>query len=572
MLYSQLFGRSSKTDGQSLSIKSHRLLTQAGYIRESSAGRYYFLPLGQKIQLNLMNIVRQEMDKSGAQEVLSPVLHPLALWRETNRDQAAGFELMQLEDRRGAGFALGGTAEEMFVDLVRQFNLSYKDLPFNLYQFGLKFRDELRVRGGLLRVREFIMKDAYSFSSEEQFEAVYKQMWQTYLRIFERVGLKVEVIAADGGYIGGEYCHEFVAPSAVGESTYFQAGQYLAHEDVAQFQKDLPRTEEVKALRSVEAQRGPTMADSQALHDPAPLTQHIKNVVYKNEKGVIILACLRGDLDVNETKLAKLTDSHQLLLLDDEEIKKWLNSHPGFLSAVQLKPAQGKVCRIVADDSLKTVVNAISGANENQTDYLNINMGRDFEAEIVADIALAKAGLTALNGERLVVRKGIEVGNIFQLGYHYSSKMKGADFINQAGHQEQYYMGCYGIGIGRTIAAIAEIFSDDKGLIWPLSLTPYHIYLTTLGKQAEYHKEALELKAEMEQAGWAVLFDDSFTTTGEKLANADLLGFPLRVIISPRTAKGHQVELKLRQESEVHLVPRDRCLVEVKKLLATLRV
>jgi prolyl-tRNA synthetase len=239
MRVSRLFGKTSKTEGTDYTIDSHRLLTQAGFIRESTAGRYYLLPLGLKVHENITSIVRKHMDVAGAQELLMPVLHPLELWKETNRTNTTGFELMKITDRREAEFALGGTAEEMAVDLVRKFNISYKDLPFNIYQFAMKFRDEARARGGLLRVREFVMKDAYSFSTEKQFKAVYQEMWDAYAAIFTELGLNFDVVAADNGYIGGEYCHEFIAEGNIGESRYFisEDGTYMAHEDIATFVK-----------------------------------------------------------------------------------------------------------------------------------------------------------------------------------------------------------------------------------------------------------------------------------------------------------------------------------------------
>ena len=557
MFYSQLFGRSDKSDGAQLKIKSHRLLVQAGYIRESVAGRYYFLPLGRRLQLKLMAVIRQEMDKVGALEVVAPILHPLELWQETNRASAAGFELMQLKDRRGSGFALGGTAEEMFVDLVRKFNLSYKDLPFNLYQFGLKFRDELRARGGLLRVREFIMKDAYSFSTPEQFTAVYEQMRDTYLVIFARVGLSVKVVAADGGYIGGEYCHEFIADADVGESLYFETDKgYLAHEDVAIFEKSVENSSQLAPLQKVKALRGPTMADSQRLHQPVPLSQHIKNVVYLNEKQEIVLACLRGDLDVNEVKLQRAAQCHQLTPLSNEQIRDWLHSEPGFISAAGLKSHHSDhSLLIVADDSLSQLVNGISGANELNQDLINMNFKRDYDADVVADIALAKDGYRALEGQVLRAAKGIEVGNIFQLGYHYSDKMKGAEYVDATGKRQRYYMGCYGIGIGRTLAAIAEIKSDDRGLIWPTCLTPYDIYLADLVTDDASKIFIGELKTQLEDAGWAILCDDrDQVTAGEKLANADLLGFPIRIVVSKKTLAGKQLEIKARRAVDVALV------------------
>ena len=327
MKYSKLFGKTEKEVPASASLTSHKLLHQAGFIRESAAGRYFFLPLGQRVQDKIMRIVREEMDKAGSQEMLSPVLHPLELWEETNRDNSAGFELMKVEDRRGAKFALGGTAEEMFVDVTRKFQLSYKDLPFNIYQFSLKFRDEMRARGGLLRVREFIMKDAYSFHvSEEDFAKEYKKMWETYLNVFERCGLKCVVVESDNGYIGGDYCHEFVVVSDVGESRFLltENGEYAAHEDVAKFVKEAKNLDEKEAdIKEVDAVRGPKMEDGVKLHD-LPLWQQIKDVVFVDEKGRFILAVIRGDFDVNEVKLKHVIGAIDLRPAHDEEISEQL--------------------------------------------------------------------------------------------------------------------------------------------------------------------------------------------------------------------------------------------------------
>lgn len=571
MLYSQLFARSSKSEGVNLSVKSHRLLIQAGYIRESVAGRYYFLPLGQKVRLKLMEIIRREMEKAGAQEIAAPILHPLELWQETNRDASVGYELTQLRDRRGAGFVLGGTAEEMLVDLVRKFNLSYKDLPFNLYQFGLKFRDELRARGGLLRTREFIMKDAYSFSTEEQFAGVYESMRQAYLAIFKKVGLRVEVVDADNGYIGGEYCHEFIADTEVGESLYYKSPNgYCAHEDIATFNKETAGSQaEEKALELVAAERGPTMKDSFDFHSQATPDQHIKNVVYLNENDQVVLVCLRGDLEVNEIKLMHALKCHQLNPLTAAQIENWLHSVAGFISAVNLKFEHSKYkLLVVADDSLLGLKNAISGANKLHHDYLNINFERDFKADIVADIALAKEGYKALDGGELKRSKGIEVGNIFQLGYHYSAKMKGAEYVDQTGKLKQYYMGCYGIGIGRTLAAVAEISSDDKGLIWPTCLTPYHVYLIDLTPADADRAPVQNLQTGLKDAGLDVLYDDrNNVSAGEKLADADLLGFPMRVIISQKTLQTAQAEVKLRWRDDVQLFKLENLAAECKNLL-----
>ena len=574
MRYSRLFGRSSKAVSNKSQIRSHRLMLQAGYIRESVAGRYYFLPLGQRLRMKFMQVVRQEMDAVGALEMAAPVLHPLHLWKETNRDRSVGFELMQVKDRSGSGFALSGTAEEMFVDLVRKFNISYKDLPFNLYQFGLKFRDELRARGGLLRTREFIMKDAYSFSTAEQFPAIYEQMRDVYSAIFHKVGLKTEVVAADGGYIGGDYCHEFVVPAKVGESTYYKAGDYIAHEDVAVFDKSVKTSEEKNlALKKVLAKRGPSMKDSQRYHSPAPLEKHIKNVVYLNEKNQIVLACLRGDLTVNEAKLSKVAACHQLTPLSKEQVGRYLQSAPGFISPVKLKLLSSRhELLIVADDSLQNLVNAISGANQVDYDYLNINIGRDFKPDIVADIALVEPGFKSKDGCSLQVAQGIEVGNIFQLGYHYSDQMQGSTFVDSNGKPQKYYMGCYGIGIGRTLAAAAEVLSDEKGLVWPISVAPYQIYLLALNPDAKMTKLAEKLEIDLERAGIEVLYDDRLgVTSGEKLTNSDFMGIPLRFLLSKKSLQSSQVEVKCRQSGKIEMADLDSVVEFAKREIERLQ-
>src|SRR3990167_9953547 len=426
MLYSKLFGKSVKKAPSEATLVSHKLLYQAGFIRESTAGRYFILPLGQRVQLKIMDIIREEMNKSDGQEMLSPVLHPLVLWEETNRTKTTGFELMKIKDRRDFWFALGGTAEEMFVDVVRKFRPSYRDLPFNIYQFSLKFRDELRARGGLLRVREFIMKDAYSFDrNEEQFKKEYQNMWQTYKRIFESMGLKTTVIESDNGYIGGEYCHEFVVESEIGESRYLTTAkqEYAAHEEVAKFSRDEKNlTEKLAPLKEVEAKRGTTMEDGVKLHKK-PLWQQIKDVLFVDEKGRFILTIIRGDYDVNEIKLKHLTNSISLRHATDEEIKNTVNSEPGFISPVGIKKIinKGVSLIIVADDSLRTIKNAYGGANKKFRDLFNINIDRDYNPDIQGDVAMAKSDFLSPNGKgKLIEKRGIEVGNIFQLGYHYS--------------------------------------------------------------------------------------------------------------------------------------------------------
>ncbi len=560
MRQSQYFLKTSKTVSDEDKIVSARLLKQAGYIRESAAGRYFILPIAQKVQQKIMQIVKEEMDGVGAQEMLAPVLHPLELWKETNRTNTAGFELMKVKDRRDSEFALGGTAEEMFVDLVRKFELSYKDLPFQLYQFSSKFRDELRARGGLLRVREFIMKDGYSFHrDEEDFRNFYEKMKLVYSRIFNRLGLPTAIVESDNGYIGGEYCHEFIFESEIGESRYFisENGSYAAHEDVAVFKKtDGDVNEEELAVMEVAAERGNTMEDGAVFHS-LPMSKQIKDVMYVDETGRFILAVIRGDLDVNETKLKHLTNARDLRHATGDEIKNQLNSEPGFISPVKIKeimlPSVNLV--IVADDSLKSIKNMYGGANKRHMDLLNVNYGRDYKPDMEGDIALAQPGFESLESQgKLREARGIEVGNIFQLGYHYTKLMQGALYTDSDGTQKPYYMGCYGIGIGRTMAAIVEKYHDDKGIVWPESVAPFKVHLIAI-KGTE--NEAEKLYGNLLGAGIEVLYDDRDMSAGVKFADADLIGIPYRVVVSPKTLAEGSVELKKRTASEAKLVKID---------------
>lgn len=571
MRMSQLFGRTSKTEGVDYKIASHHLLTQAGYIRESTAGRYYLLPLGVRVHDKLIAIIRKHMHDAGAQELLMPVLHPLELWKETNRTTTTGFELMKIEDRRGAEFALGGTAEEMAVDLVRKFNISYKDLPFNIYQFSMKFRDEMRARGGLLRVREFVMKDAYSFSTEEQFKEIYQKMWNAYAAIFEEVGLKTDAVAADNGYIGGEYCHEFVAESEAGESRYFidPASGYAAHEDVAVFKIDDKNLDEpLKDLQEVDAERGTTMEDGAKLHN-LPLWQQTKDVLYFDEATKrYILAVIRGDFDVNETKLMQAAGAWDLRPATAEEIRDDLGSEPGFISPVGMvkKGKQsGNEVVIVADKSLRTVRNMYGGNNAKHKDLLNINIDRDFKPDIEADIALAQPGMHSIKGGELVEKRGIEVGNIFQLGYHYTNLMHDAEYTDATGRRQKYYMGCYGIGVGRTMAAAVELHHDEKGIIWPENIAPFQVYLAPVGQSDDVKKATDEAYIHLTQAGIEVIYDDREVRAGEKFADADLMGIPYRLVLSEKMLSDRQYEIKGRTEDSPQFVGLDDVVKRVQK-------
>ena len=567
MRQSKYFLKTSKTSSEEDKMVSAKLLKQAGYIRESVAGRYFILPIGQRVQQKIMSIIKDEMDKSGAQEMLSPVLHPIELWKETNRTDTAGFELMKVKDRRDSEFALGGTAEEMFVDLVRKFEISYKELPFHLYQFSSKFRDELRARGGLLRVREFIMKDGYSFhKDEEDFKKTYEEMKKVYSRIFDRMDLKTDIVESDNGYIGGEYCHEFIVPSEIGESRYFSTddGSYSAHEDIAKFKKEEKNiSESLKEIQEVEAVRGTTMEDGVISHK-LPLWQQIKDVLFIDENNRFILAIIRGDLDVNETKLKHIIKVNELRHASAEEINLYIDTVPGFISPVGIhsRVLKDKEIIVVADDSLETVVNMYGGANKKNRDLLNVNT-KDYKEQInfEGDIAMARPGDLSQSGKILIEKRGIEVGNIFQLGYHYTKLMSGANFTDFDGTQKPYYMGCYGIGIGRTLASAVEKFNDNKGIIWPESIAPFQTHLLVLGENKAVLEEANNVYERLKKAGVEILFDDRLEmSAGEKFADADLLGMPYRIVVSERSMKEGGVELKKRNEDKGKIISVDELL------------
>ncbi len=572
MRYSRIFGKTSKTPVKDSKFKGHELLVKAGFIAESSAGRYYFLPLGWRVHDKIKTVIKEEMDAAGAQEMITPTLHPLELWQETNRTNTVGFELMIVKDRRGAQFALGGTAEEMFVDLVRKFQISYKDLPFNLYQFSNKFRDELRARGGLLRVREFIMKDAYSFDkSAVEFKRTYNLMAETYHKIFRRLGLTAIQVEADNGYIGGEYCHEFQIEHPQGEGTFFVSptGSYCAHQDVAKFKLEVINPEEkIQPMKIVDQPEWVHTIEDNLKHYGKDKKYFLKNVVYRTKNGDIIIVTIRGDLEVNKAKLEKLLNLTGQIEDASPEDLALLGTKPGYVHSWghqfinPVKTADGKSdCHVIyiADVSLKSVRNFIGGQKEETTDSINVNYGRDFKHEIEADVAMAQDGMMAPDGSGPLQQKnGIEVGNIFQLGTHYTDKMKGADYIDEKGKRNPFYMGSYGIGLGRTMAAIAEIFHDDRGLRWPTIIAPFQVHLISL-KGGEEKAEAYYHK--LLNDGVEVVWDDRPISAGEKFAIADLIGCPIRLVISAKT--GDQIEFKRRDQDSSQLLSADEVSAQI---------
>lgn len=551
MKYSKLFGKTLKDTPKDAILASHKLLYQAGYIRESTAGRYYFLPLGMRVMKKIQGIIKEEMDAAGAQEIVTPVLHPLTLWQETNRDKATGFGLITVKDRRDTDFVLGGTAEEMLVDVVRKFQISYKDLPFNLYQFSQKFRDELRARGGLLRVREFVMKDAYSFHADEKdFKKEYENMWQTYARIYKRMGLNAIPVAADNGDIGGDYAHEFQVICDAGEDTIFHVpsknlyfNKEIAPTKVPPFDQ---KGEKKRQMQEVKGS-GIIGVTDLAKFLKIPVEATTKTILFETENGQVIAAALRGDYDIDETKLKRIVGCVNLTLITPEKIKQLTGAEVGYAGILNLH----KEVKIYMDDSMQNRVNFEMGAN--RTDYHNIdvNFGKDLaEPKHFYDFKETKPGdLYPETGEKYEVYRGVEVGNIFQLGYHYSKKMKDATYIDKDGNEQPYYMGCYGIGVARTLATIVEKHHDDRGIVWPASVAPFAVHLISIKE----NKTAEEVYKKLQEVGVDVLYDDrEDVTAGAKFADADLIGIPVRLVVSTKTAG--KIEWKKRNNKDIELL------------------
>lgn len=560
MKYSKLFGKTIKETPKDATFASHKLLYRAGYMRESTAGRYYLLPLGLRVQHKVQQVIKEEMDKAGAQEMIAPILHPKTLWEETNRTSSVGFELMSIKDRNEFEFVLGGTAEEMLVDLVRKFQISYKDLPFNLYQFSVKFRDEMRARGGLLRLREFVMKDAYSFhATEEDFKKEYQNMMDTYTKIFKKLGLETEIVESDNGYIGGEYCHEFIVESEVGESKFLTDDEgYCAHEDVAKFLVEPLKgsDEEMRPMEDVLG-KGIIGVEELAKFLKIPVEKTTKTILFQTDKGEVIAAAIRGGFDINEVKLIHVVGCNRLKLASAETVKKITGAEVGYAGVLNLP----KEVKVYFDETCANRKNFEMGANRTDYHTINVNFGRDIEEpEKFYDFKLAKEGYLSPNGKPLMAKKGIEVGNIFQLGFHYSSKMKGANFVDAEGKEKEYYMGCYGIGLARTMATVVEIYHDERGIIWPESVAPFMVHIVGLDMETESVKNEAERAYKLLQVeGVEVLFDDrEGISAGEKFADGDLIGIPYRVVISKKT--GEKLEVKKRSEKETGFVTLDELI------------
>ncbi len=564
MRLSKLFGKTLRQTPSEAENVSHQLLLKAGMIHQLAAGIYSYLPLGWRALRKIENIIREEMNAIGGQELMMPVLQPLEMWEETERDLAFGKGLFTLSDRRDRKLVLGPTHEEVITQLVRRNVQSYRDLPLLLYQIQTKFRDEPRPRGGLLRVREFDMKDLYSFDTDaEALDVSYHKVIGAYQRIYERCGLPSMVVEADSGAIGGKDSHEFMVITESGEDQviYCSKCNYSANVDKAESVK-LPGEEEEPL--PIEEVATPGMKTIEAVTGflGIPKKKTIKAVFYVAD-GEMVFVAIRGDLEVNEVKLKNALNCHELRLASDEEV-----AEAGLVAgSASLAGVTG--VKSVADPSITLGANFVAGANKPDTHLKNVNYPRDFEVDLMTDIAIAQAGEGCPRcGGKLLSTRGIEVGHVFKLGTFFSERL-GATYVDQSGVEHPIYMGCYGIGIGRLLAAAIEQNHDEKGIIWPIPIAPYHVHLCPLSTDNEQVASAAErLYPQLEEMGLEVLFDDRNESPGVKLNDADLLGMPLRLILSPRTLSTDSVEIKERREKEATLVPREGIEERLKAILS----
>ncbi|WP_262172949.1 proline--tRNA ligase [Saccharococcus sp. Marseille-Q5394] len=529
-------------------IISHQLLLRAGYIRQHMSGVYSFLPLAKKVIRKIESIIREEMEAIDAVEIFMPTLQPSGLWEESGRWSSYGAELFRLKDRHDRQLALGPTHEEVVTSLIRDEVKSYKKLPLTVFQIQTKFRDEKRPRFGLLRGREFIMKDAYSFhSSKESLEEKYNEMMQAYSNIFSRLGLDFRTVIADGGTIGGDGTHEFMALSDIGEDTiaYSDASPYAANIEMAEVNTEYVKSKEtLKELVKVDTPGQRTIADVADFLNVDP-SKVIKTLLFKAD-GKLVVVLSRGDYDINEIKLKNALQAKDINLATESEIEEMLACKAGSIGPVKL-PLDLKV---YADFAVEKIVNGVCGANEDGCHLMNVNPERDFAIERYLDLRYIREGDPSPDGIGTIrFAKGIELGHIFKLGTAYSGPMK-ATYLDENGKAQPYIMGCYGIGVSRILAAVAEQHHDANGLKWPKHISPYDIHLVTINSKDEAQsKLSDELYHLLKSYRYDILHDDRDVRPGVKFTDADLIGLPVRLTIGKKAQDGI-IEVKFRGTGE----------------------
>ncbi len=555
MRMSKLFSQTLRDAPGDAEVVSHKLLVRAGFIRQLAAGIFSYLPLARRTMTKIENIMREEMDAIGGQEVTMPVVHSADIWKETGRWYQIGSEMGRFFDKNGRDMVLAMTHEEVVADLVRKEIQSYRQLPAMIYHIQTKWRDDPRPRAGLIRVREFTMKDSYSLDADwEGLDKQYRAHYQAYFNIFNRCGVPAVAVGSDVGMMGGSMAHEYMYLTPIGEDTLLLCDHcgYTANRQIAEFQKPSAAAEDALPLEKIATPDTKTIEDlANFLNIPTAKTAKAVFMVATITEGTedvekFVFAVVRGDMDVNETKLANAVKAKALRPAHDEEIVA-IGAEPGYGSPIGVKNAL-----IVVDDAIPESPNLVAGANETGFHYLNVNYGRDYRADVVADIAVAGDGDACPRcGKPMYTSRGVEIGNIFKLGTRYTDAL-GATFLDKDGKEKPVIMGSYGIGVGRLLACVAEEHNDEHGLILPITIAPYQVHLVNLSKKSN---AAEEIYADLQAAGVEVLFDDRDGSPGVKFNDADLIGLPLRITVGDRALKKGGVELKRRDSRDSEIIP-----------------
>jgi len=568
MLYSKMLIPTLREDPTDAEVISHKLMLRAGMIRKLAAGIYTSLPLAHRVLRKTEEIIREEMNRAGALELTLPFVQPAEIWQESGRWDLYGKELLRFRDRGDRDFCLGPTHEEVITDVVRKEVTSYRQLPLILYQIHIKFRDEIRPRFGVMRAREFVMKDAYSFDvDEEAAEKSYRTMFDTYTRIFERCGLRFRAVEADTGPIGGSFSHEFMVLADSGEDSIFSCDScsYAANKEKAEIGK------ETTDIRSV-PQRELTRAETPGKRTIEEVSSFLKvtakdllkTLIYTVD-GSAVAVLIRGDHELNEVKLKNLLKADFATLATDEEVERITSAPKGFAGPIRLK------VKIIADHAVKGMSNCVTGGNAQDLHLLNVNRGRDFAVDQFADLRVAQAGdrCPRCHGT-LTVQRGIEVGHIFKLGTKYSKSLH-ATYLDPHGKEQYIVMGCYGIGVGRTVAAAIEQNHDKDGIIFPLPLAPFQVIVIPVNvKDTNIRDTAFTLYQSLAKEGIEVLIDDRDERPGIKFKDADLIGIPIRITVGAKARENSQVDIKVRKTGQMELVQTGQVIEKVKGIMGAL--
>ena len=570
MKATQLYAPTLRESPAEAELISHKLMYRAGLIRKAAGGLYSYLPLGWRTIKKIMQIIREEMDAKGGQEIMMPIVQPAEMWKESGRWAVYGDEMMRLKDRHGREFALGPTHEEMITTLIRDEVRSYKQLPVMLYQIQNKYRDEIRPRFGLMRSREFIMKDLYSFDRDvDGMNISYDKMYDAYSRVFERCGLKFRAVEADNGAIGGGHSHEFtvLAPSGESSIAYCENCNFAASDEKAELKIIQSAPEELKPLEKVKTPDCHTIELVKNFLN-VPIEKTIKAVAFMDDDERLILTFVRGDHEVNEIKVINSVEGANHLYMAGDKLIENAGTVAGFMSPIGILNAI-----IVVDQSVMLMSNAVAGANEIDAHFINVTPRRDFDAEkiIVADIRMVQEGDPCPHcGSPLKMTRGIEVGQIFTLGKKYSETLN-AKFLDEDGSTKVFEMGCYGIGVGRTMAAAIEQNNDADGIIWTRAIAPFEVVVVPVNaKDDKQLAFAEEIYNELQKSGVDVLLDDRKERAGVKFKDCDLIGYPLRVTISPKALESGNIEVKVRRTGEFLNFARENCVEKILELLKTL--